>query len=372
MKLTTLALALALLSSVASAQPGATPPAPPPTEPPPSDTPPAPPPAPAADPRSDGGWLLYHDAFESFARNNRRKALTDIHDLHLRFPGHPAIAITDAAGFLDSPNATREQPEKFATAELALFQSFTGIATGIEFCVASDCGDGGAVIGLALLGGGLGAGISAVSGPFTSGHRALLNSGVAWLNIDIGIGLGNSSLSSTHAAEMLIGANVGGLVLGEGIDRGLHPTGGQVALANSGGFWTGWITGLLASSFANKSFDDHYDAWLIGSTTVGLAAGSVLAYMRPETTRGQTLVIDAAGLAGGVGGGALVLVITGDNSSSRAVTLTAAAGAVAGLAISAYLTRDWNDDDSGDPVPQAYIAPVQEGHGAIAGAGVSW
>jgi hypothetical protein len=374
---TTLAL-LAILSSTALAQPGATPPAPLPASPspdaPPADARPADPAPPVSvDPRSDAGWTLYHDAFDALAHRNRKRAKLAIHELHLRFPQHPAIALTDAAGFADVPTLGREEPEKFATAELALFQSMTGIAAGIEVCIVTDCDSGGAVIGLALLGGGLGAGASVGIGPVTSGHRALLDSGVAWLNIDVGIGLGNSNLSSVHAGEMLLGATAAGLVIGEGIDRGIHPTGGQVALANSGGFWAGWITGLLAQSFAEDSFGDHYDAWLIGSTTAGLIAGSALAYFKPETSRGQTLVIDAAGLAGGVGGGALVLVITGDDSSDRAVTLTTAAGAIAGLAVATYITRDWNDDDTTDePVPQAFVAPVQEGRGAIAGAGFSW
>jgi hypothetical protein len=56
-------------------------------------------------------------------------------------------------------------------------------------------------------------------------------------------------------------------------------------------------------------------------------------------------VIDAAGIVGGVAGGAAGVMLTG-RADARATFGLAAVGAMVGLGAGAYLTRTWRNDDA--------------------------
>jgi hypothetical protein len=150
-----------------------------------------------------------------------------------------------------------------------------------------------------------------------------------------------------------------------------RPTAGQVALANSGGQWAFVLSGLaLAAADADSLDEREIAAILLASMDAGLLAGSYLAWRNPNTSRAQTLVIDAGGIVGAVGGGSLGIVI-GGSFDDRSTPLAAAIGTVIGLGTAAYFTRNWNDQ-GGSSTLQTYIAPVERGRGGVAGVGYHW
>jgi len=85
-------------------------------------------------------------------------------------------------------------------------------------------------------------------------------------------------------------------------------------------------------------------------------------------SRAQTLVIDAGGIVGTVGGTGIGILILG-RESSRATPAFAAAGGLVGLGAAAYFTRDWHRDAGS---VHAYAAPPTHGRGAVAGIGFAW
>lgn len=360
-------------SGLAAAQPA-------PANPPPAAVAPAAAAAPTADPRSDAGWQLYHDAFAALMQGEASRA-RDLASALLRdYPDHPATRLVRDAHLCLAPGAvdehaaaaanpeTVEAPSNGARAELALFQSLHGLALGIELCVALDCRSGEAILGAALAGSGVGAVVS-VRLDVTPGQRALLDSGTAWGAANAGLVLiaTNNDHDGQTISAGLIGGQIAGLAGGAALIA-LHPTAGQVALANSGGIWTG-ILGVMIYDASGASLDQHARAaGSLIAIDAGIAAGGYLASRWPAISRAQTLVIDASGLAGAVGGGALGVLIAGQ-ASDRLTPALAAVGAVAGLGAAAYLTRDWH---AGESSVQAYLAPPTHGRGGVAGIGFPW
>jgi hypothetical protein len=360
----------------ARAQPGTPPaPAPPPTPddaasrpaPPPD---PAPAPPPSVDARDDEAWQLYHQAFAALARDDRAAARRAAAELRGRFPAHPATA--QATQAIDAPVAPRprggrERPDQASRAELALFQTFHGAAVGVELCVVAECDSGEAYIGLALLGGAGGAALSLRARP-TPGQRALVNSGTAWGAFNAAMVLVATQPDDAPAfgLTLLAGQGAGvGLAL---LLSGDAPSAGQVALANSGGQWTLALTGLGLVA-ADVDLDERQVATTLAlAADAGIGLGAYLAWQRPQVSRAQTLVIDAAGIVGAVAGGAGGVMITGD-VEDRSTAGLAAAGAALGLGAAAYLTRHWGDDDDGPPV-HTTITPVRGG--GLVSAHLTW
>jgi hypothetical protein len=101
----------------------------------------------------------------------------------------------------------------------------------------------------------------------------------------------------------------------------------------------------------------------------GIIVGGYLATRMPEISRGQTLVIDAGGIVGGVAGGGVGVLISG-NFEDRTTPLAAAIGAAVGLGAAAYFTRDWHHN--GGSNANAYFAPVEHARGGIAGMSMRW
>lgn len=348
-----------------------------------------------ADPRSDAAWQLYHAAFAALMQGDSTRArqlasalLRDhgdhaaarrIRDARLGLapgaidapPGPPSNAPPGASS--DAPAGTPpgpivETPSRAARAELALFQSLHGLALGTELCFVVECDSAGAALGLSLLGAGIGA-IAAVSiSDLTPGQRGLLDSGTAWGAVNAGLLMAAAGTSGQQSISAgLIAGQTGGLALGAALFR-LHPTSGQIALANSGGIWAGALAVLLhEASGADLSSAERSTGALI-AIDAGIAAGGYLASRWTAITRAQTLVIDAGGIAGAVGGGAIAVLISG-SADDRSTPALAAVGAVAGLGIAGYLTREWGDGASS---VQAYVAPPARGRGGVAGLALAW
>jgi hypothetical protein len=149
----------------------------------------------------------------------------------------------------------------------------------------------------------------------------------------------------------------------------VHPTAGQVALANSGGQWAGVLTGLVLAASRTGASDREASIALMAAVDAGIAGGAFLASQRPEVSRAQTLVIDAGGIVGAVGGGGLGVVISG-NFGDRTTPALAAVGAAVGLGAAAYFTRDWNEGRASSL--HTYLAPPEHGRGGVAGVGFLW
>jgi hypothetical protein len=328
------------------------------------------------DPRSDAAWQLYHEVFGALMQGEPARARTLASALLRDYPDHAATRrireahLGLAPGVAGEPvppsdRAGGEAPSRGARAELALFQSLNGIALGTELCLAARCGSAQAYLGLELLGAAAGTIGSLAAPDLTSGRRALLNSGTAWGAVNAGLLLiaTNHDHSDQDVAAGLLAGQGLGLLAGAALFP-LHPAAGQVALANSGGVWAGALTALTGEAIGSN-LDQHARATI---------AGSYLASRWPVVSRAQTLVIDAGGIAGTLGGGSLGVVISG-SASGRTAPALAAAGAVIGLAAAAYWTRNWSDSGSpgaGAGAVQAYLAPPEHGRGGVAGLAAAW
>jgi hypothetical protein len=331
----------------------------------------------AVDARSDAAWQLYHDAFTALMHGEQTRARNLASALLRDHPEHPATQLVRGAhlglapGAVDQPQSreVRETASRGARAELALFQSLNGIALGIEGCLALECDSGSAYLGVALVGGAIGAWASLSLHDLTSGERALLNSGTAWGAVNASLVLTMlDSPDAPEAALTLIAGQSGGLLAGASLFS-LRPTAGQVALANSGGEWVGVLTELvIAASGAHLSNDVHAFTALV-AIDAGIAAGAYLSSRWRGISRAQTLVIDAGGIVGGVGGGGIGILISGD-ADARATPAFAAVGAVIGLGAAAYFTRDWSEGSASSV--HAYLAPPERGRGGLAGIGFRW
>lgn len=332
----------------------------------------------AADARSDAGWQLYHDAFAALMQGERARASELASALLRTHPEHPATHLVRSAQLglapgglgepLEPPGGGRESPSRNARAELALFQGLHGMALGLELCVVTNCDSAGAVFGLALLGAGLGTFASLGVPEVTSGKRALLNSGAAWGAVNAGLlAIGRDVDEETFVGVLIAGQGLG-LVAGGALFR-IEPTAGQVALANSGGQWASVLTALALDAAGAELTDAELATSVLIAADAGIVAGGYLAWRWPRVSRAQTLVVDAAGIAGVVGGGGLGVVLSGD-SADRATSALAVVGGLVGLGAAAYLTRDWTSGRDGSL--QTYVLPPERGRGGVAGLRVTW
>jgi hypothetical protein len=338
--------------------------------------------APAIEPRSDAAWQLYHQVFSALMQGEKTRARELASALLRDHPDHPATSLVRSAQLGLAPGAVddhrdaadghagRETASRGARAELALFQSLHGIALGIEACLALECDSGQAYLGIALAGGAIGAVVALNLDDLTSGERALLNSGTAWGAVNAGLLLTakQSGLGVQEASLTLIAGQTAGLLTGAALFK-LHPTAGQVGLANSGGVWVGVLTELMVAVTGAHLDQSEQAITALIAIDAGIAGGAYLASRWPVISRAQTLVIDAGGIVGTVGGAALGVIIAG-NGSDRTIPALAAVGTVAGLGAAAYFTRDWNDGGAGSL--HGYVAPPEHGHGGIAGIGFVW
>ncbi len=331
--------------------------------------------------RDDAAWQLYHDAVGALLQGKRKRAAGLARRLARDHAGHQAAALVagsplgvDAAAEPDR-RAPREEPSASASAELALFQTLHGLALGAEVCVLLECDSPEAYFGLSLAGAGAGAiaSLKAVE-RVTSGQRALLNSGTLWgaFNALMLIIAGEPDDEKTVALGMIGGQSVG--LLTGALLTTYRPTAGQVGLASSGGQWAPVLMGLMLVASSAEPSSEEIAISLMLAADVGLGVGAYLAKLRPDIGRAQTLVIDAGGIVGLVGGGGIGVLI-GGSIDDRATAGAAAVGAALGLGAAAYFTRNWgdsDDDDGGGGGPHAVVMPAEHGRGGLIGLGGAW
>lgn len=328
----------------------------------------------------------YDQAFEALARGDRAEAKRLLAIVAQRGPDDPwgARAIDLIArlggGGVTTPiprapddDFRHEEPTQGARAELALFQTISGLYSGVLFCILADCGSGDSgvpVVLLALAGGSAGLGVSLrlTRGGLHAGHATLINSGTIWgiWNSIALLAIMDADDPQSIAGGLLLG-QLGGTGLGLALWPRFHPTAGQVALANTVGTWS-----LALTAFAQGAFFDELDLTadqLFGTMLVvgdlGVVAGGVLA-SKFATSRGRMLLIDAGGILGTLAGSGTAVLIQGNDISRDAFFRAMLPGAVIGLGAAAWLTRDWDVPDL--PVTTAFVPmPGGGGMGVIGG-----
>lgn len=249
-----------------------------------------------------------------------------------------------------------------ARAGFVTFQTLHGLTLGFELCALADCDDSRALIGSGMLGAGAGfvASYFGTSRGITPGFSASLNSGVLW-----GAWLGfvlPHAVDESVDGQTTLGTMIGGQLLGMGAGYLAYalwePSSGQVAVANSAGIWLSALTMASMFTISDRAEPEGVMASLAISGVGGILLGGVLASHVPMSN-GRVLLIDAAGLLGGLAGVGIPFLIAGDNLEPRFATGFGAAGALGGLILGYVLTRTWDLPDV--PDTQLSFAPVDGG-----------
>lgn len=304
----------------------------------------------------DPAWIMYQSAFADCAAGRTKQCKQTLRSIQRDHPQHPAATMAtrslDDLSQLSTEDAVKKMRQRgpsgeeytlAARAELISYQTIHGAFVGGELCAFADCGER-TFIASIMVGAGLGFGLSYLGTQegITAGRALALNSGVSW-GAWSGLML-NSTLSISDDKFWLTMLGAQGLGMGVGYlySLGLTPTGGQVALTNSGGLWT-MVASLLMYGIASDSIElDNLSTVALLTSNLGLLAGGVLGHYFP-ISRSRVSIIDSATLLGGLTGLGTAALIRPDNGETY-LAMTMVAG-LAGMATSAYFTQDWDDDD---------------------------
>jgi hypothetical protein len=176
--------------------------------------------------------------------------------------------------------------------------------------------------------------------PMSAGRAATVDAATVWASINaMSIGL-ISDWEGDAVTGATIGTGLAALGTGLVLTRNSAPSEGAVTLVDSAGGWGFGFTALGMLTFLNEVPTGKQVGWsLLAGADAGLLIGAALASKYPMS-RGRVLVIDAAGLLGGLVG---IAVPVFSNSENRRVWFGAPmAGMAAGLAAGTYLTRNWD------------------------------
>ncbi|MCY1036641.1 hypothetical protein OV207_34715 [Corallococcus sp. BB11-1] len=319
----------------------------------------------------------YLAGFDALVRGEDAQAVASLERVVAACPQHPyapelmrlARARRTPGGKLAQETLSRpvvlmsaEDTSRGARASLTIVQTMHGITQGILLCTIAGCDDSRAYVAGALLGGGVGAAAALLLTPngLTPGQAAAINSGTVW-----GFGYGLASISSfdLDGDNALASVMVGGLGftgLGILVAEFANPTAGQVSLTNSGGLWAGVVAGLLMATQDNDETRVFF-AVEQGVVGAGLITFALLS-RNLDVSRGRMLLIDSGGILGGLTGLSALFLLLGDDADSDVYLVGAAAGAVAGLAATTFLTRNFDVPDA----PAVSIVPTTMGrHGGL-------
>jgi hypothetical protein len=332
--------------------------------------------APPAPPAPDVRWERYHAAFDALARGDLDRARELLGGLAEGRSGHPAeqraaevLYALDRAPALAEPEVVDvrapEQPSKLARAELAMWQTIMGVAVGVEICLMLECDDATVGAGMVALGAGgaLGFSLGGTRDGVTSGTRAIWNSGASW-GFWNGIALAfileendDLELEVSEFGAVMLGGQAAGYATAAIVTAGFEPTGGQVALANTVGIWSGVLTFLAMQAFDVDPSDGAYLQAALVASDVGLLGGAFLARVVPMS-RARTLLIDAGGVLGLLAGFGTAVLIGGEDLDEDVGFAAAFGGVSVGLAGAAFLTRSW---DAPSPPARVTIIPARGG-----------
>lgn len=344
---------------------------PPTSPPPPTPTPPPPPRDPAA------LVLRFDQAVFALARGDEAEARTLLSAIERDAPGsergraaRQILALLaerrvepEVAPIPGVMETTRDGPPSiYSRAELIVLQTIHGLVVGGEICVITEC-NGAQMVGGVLLGTGAVALVTSLiltNGGITPGQTASLDAGALWggsltLSLMGAIG-GDDGISSGEVGAVLAGQLVG-MGLGQGIWMLTRAGPGDVSLASSGGLWFGTLSALTALMLATDAgIEGTTMAGVIfGGGLAGLGLGATLAHYAPMS-RGRVFIIDGGALVGTLMGVGVSLLVAADGQEAF---LPPALGLVAGLGLTAYLTRHFDEPEA--PQVAAFATPTDGG-----------
>ena len=350
-----------------------------------SEVPARPPAAPSGEPTADHpAWAAYHQAFLALSAGRRAECVEQLRHLEQTYASHPLAARATAllqqltASTSDerrdertlvatpiAPGEGRDGPAtSLSRAEFVVAQTIHGVGLGLELCLLAECDDSRAVGASMIAGGGVGLGLSLLltGDGITPGHAAMLNAGTAW-GAASGFFLSGAINPSSGEARVIpatmIAGQLAGMGLGHLIWRGTHASAGDVAIATSGGLWLDFVTLMVVgATFDGDLEPEAAFGALLASTVVGLGAGALIADQYPMS-RGRVLVIDGGAAVGALVGVGAGLIIQADDTAPY--FLLPAIGAVGGLALTTYLTRNWDRSDNDLPQVAFGLSPWQGG-----------
>jgi hypothetical protein len=312
----------------------------------------------------------YTEGFDALVHGRDAEALEAFQRALAACPQHPyaselvrlARARLHPGGGLAVAAARQTGPEGRSDSGLAgmmVLQTVHGATQGVLLCAIADC-DGKGFAAVSLLGAGVGAAgtLLLARDGVTAGQAAVINSGTVW-----GFWFG---IASQLALELEDDEELGAVMLGGAGFTGvgillaatLRPTAGQVSMANSGGLWAGAVTALLLAT-SNNSDTQTLFAVELGVTAAGIVTLAALSNTF-TVSRGRMLLIDGGGILGGLLGATATYLSAGEDAGD-AILVGSAAGVVGGLALTTYLTRDFDSRDA----PQAVLAPTLLGRDGL-------
>lgn len=314
----------------------------------------------------------YTQAFDALVKGQDEQALAALERVLAICPAHPYASelvrlerarLSPGAKLAEAAVLGMEKPTRFARGSLVVWQTLHGATQGALLCGIADC-EGRAFLAASLLGAGIGATISWMTTEdtgITPGQSGVINSGTSW-GVWYGIAA-NEMFDVNGGAEYgvvmasmvgLTGAGIAIAVLGT-------PNAGQVAMANSGGLWTGVVTALFLAATDGGSKQTFFTIETVVSG-VGLLTLAILSNSHP-TSQGRVLLIDSGGILGGLLGAAAVAIAGADG---KGVAVGAGIGVLGGLGLTTYITRDFDAPDT--DTPKVALAPAAMGRG---GAGLA-
>ncbi|HEV8551495.1 MAG TPA: hypothetical protein VGQ57_20750 [Polyangiaceae bacterium] len=165
---------------------------------------------------------------------------------------------------------------------------------------------------------------------------------------------GASSVATVFWTGATAGGVVGGLV---GALR--EPTPGRVSFTSSAGTWLGLSAGFFGAAFEPRDRSRTEAGFLVGGIgyNVGILTGIAIApSIAPSVARVR--FIDLGAIAGGLVGGGLYAVTADKNANVPAGLGSAAAGMVAGVGLSWWLTDGMPKDPPEAPKPGVAWRPL--------------
>jgi len=266
----------------------------------------------------------------------------------------PRVSRGDAPMGSFSLIAHGEEASVLARSELVVGQTLHGLTQAVLVCLLASCSTTQQVAGALLLGGvagGLGSFFLTGSG-ISGGMATAVNTGTAWGLAEGLLLLGTFAPSTgTGYAGLLAGTTLLGTAAGVTLGGLLHPTGGQVAMASSGGIWTAVLVGLFSTPFLSGLSSQAFFGMELLAANVGLAGFGFLA-SRLQYSRGRVFLIDVGGVLGALVGGAAYFLAGLPVSQSQWLGPIAGAGAVGGLVGAVLLTANI------DAPPDAAVAEL--------------
>jgi hypothetical protein len=316
----------------------------------------------------------YTAGFNALVRGEDEQALAALERVLAACPTHPYASefarlararLGPGAKLAEASLLGPERPSGFARGSLVVWQTLHGGVQGALLCAIADC-DGRAFIGGSLAGAALGATASwlLTREGITSGQAAVINSGTTW-----GVWYGIAAFSvfemdDTEDYATMMASMAGFTVAGVALSHFASPNAGQVSMANSGGLWAGVVSALFLITMDDGETETFFAIESV-VTGVGLTTFALLSRSFP-VSRGRVLLIDSGGILGGLLGAASVALIHPDGDGDP-IAIGAGVGALAGLGLAAWLTRDFDGPSSGTEVALAPAVMGRDGAGLVLG-----